>query len=94
MKTSKFVAIAFLATLLPLGAQAAEPEASAIRSEIKREMADARKEVRTEMAKARAELEWTLAYLNALNAKTAANVADALPTVAPDVAAPAAAHRP
>ena len=57
MKTSKFFTIAFLATLLPLGAQAAEPEASAIRSEIKREMADARKEVRTEMAKARAELD-------------------------------------
>ena len=57
MKTSKFFAIAFLATLLPLGAQAAEPEASDIRSEIKREMADARKEVRTEMAKARAELD-------------------------------------
>ena len=57
MNTSKFVAIAFLATLLPLGAQAAEPEASDIRSEIKREMADARKEVRTEMAKARAELD-------------------------------------
>ena len=57
MKTSKFVAIAFLATLLPLGAQAAEPEASDIHSEIKREMADARKEVRIEMAKARAELD-------------------------------------
>ena len=57
MKTSKFVTIAFLATLLPLGAQAAGPEADDIRTEIKREMADARKEVRSEMAKARAELD-------------------------------------
>ena len=57
MKANKLVAIAFLATLLPLGVQAAEPEDSDIRAEIKREMADARKEVRTELAKARAELD-------------------------------------
>jgi hypothetical protein len=56
MNASKPVAIALLALLLPLGAQAAGSEPSEIRGEIKREMADARQEVRAEMAKARAEL--------------------------------------
>lgn len=56
MNASKPIAIALLALLLPLGAQAAGSAPSETRSEIKREMADARQEVRTEMAKARAEL--------------------------------------
>ena len=57
MNTSKSLAVALLVGLLPLGAQAAGSEPSAISAEIKQEMADARREVRTEMAKARAELD-------------------------------------
>ena len=57
MNASKSLVVAFLATLLPLGAQAAGSEPSAIRTEITQEMAEARREVRVEMAKARAELD-------------------------------------
>ena len=57
MNASKPLAVALLAALLPLGAQAAESASSESRPEIKREMADARQEVRVEMAKARAELD-------------------------------------
>lgn len=57
MNASKSLAIALLAALLPLGAQAAGSAPSATRSEIKREIAGARQEVRVEMAKARAELD-------------------------------------
>lgn len=57
MNACKPLAIALLAALLPLGAQAEESIASSTRSEIKREMADARREVRIEMAKARIELD-------------------------------------
>lgn len=57
MNASKSLAVAFLAALLPLGAQATGSASSESRSEIKREMADARQEVRAEMAKARAELD-------------------------------------
>lgn len=57
MNASKSLAIALLAALLPLGAQAAGSAPSEVRTEIKREMADARQEVRVEMAKARAELD-------------------------------------
>lgn len=57
MNASKSLAIALLATLLPLGAQAAGSAPSEARMEIKREMADARQEVRIEMARARVELD-------------------------------------
>ena len=57
MNASKPLAIALIATLLPLGAQASGSAPSETRSEIKREMADARQEVRAEMAKARVELD-------------------------------------
>lgn len=57
MNASKSFAIALLAALLPLGAQAAGSAPSGTRTEIKREIADARQEVRVEMAKARAELD-------------------------------------
>lgn len=56
MNASKSLAVALLAALLPLGAQAGSAT-SGTRAEIKREMADARQEVRVEMAKARAELD-------------------------------------
>ena len=57
MNASKPLAIALLATLLPLAAQAARSAPAETRTEIKREMADARKEVRVEMAKARVDLD-------------------------------------
>lgn len=57
MNASKPLAIALLATLLPMGAHATESVASSTHSEIKHEMADARREVRAEMAKARIELD-------------------------------------
>lgn len=57
MNASKPLAIALLAALLPLGAQAEESTVSSTNSEIKREMADARRELRAEMAKARVELD-------------------------------------
>lgn len=57
MNASKSLAVVLLVGLLPLGAQAAGSEPSAIRTEIKQEMTDARREVRVEMAKARAELD-------------------------------------
>ena len=56
MNASKPLALALLAALLPLGAQASGTEPSETRTEIKREMANARQEIRTEMAKARVEL--------------------------------------
>ena len=55
MNASKPLALALLAALLPLGAQASGTGPSA-NTEIKREIADARKEIHAEMAKARAEL--------------------------------------
>ena len=56
MNACKPLAVALLAALLPLGAQAAGSAASDTRGEIRREMANARAEVRAEMAKARAEM--------------------------------------
>ncbi|MFT3762360.1 MAG: hypothetical protein QM761_07055 [Pseudoxanthomonas sp.] len=53
---NKFIPIA-LCLLLPLSAQAVEPQKSGIDKEISADMADARKEVREELARARAELE-------------------------------------
>lgn len=57
MNASKPLVLVLLAALLPLDSHAAESAPSEIRTEIKRDLADARQEVRAEMAKARIELD-------------------------------------
>lgn len=57
MNAGTAFAIALVAGLLPLGAQAAGTASSGPHTEIGREMADAREEIRVELAQARVELD-------------------------------------